>query len=55
MNIHFKQISDDEMVQQKAEIKMLDFWFHKNCYNNMHLDLTRDGVQGRYCYQIKTN
>ena len=53
MRIHFKKISDDENIQQKAEIKMLDFWFNKNEYNNMHLDLTRDGVKGIYCYSMR--
>ena len=52
MNIHFKKISDDEEIQEKAEVKMLDFWFHKNRYNNMHLELTRDGIEGGYVYSI---
>lgn len=52
MQIHFKVISDDEEKQQKAEINMLDRWFHKNYYDNMHLELTRDGIEGRYSYQM---
>lgn len=50
MRIHFKVISDNEEKQEKAEISMLDRWFHKNYYNNMHLELTRDGIKGRYSY-----
>lgn len=53
MRIHFKKISDDEQEQEKAEIKMLDIFFHKNWYKNMHLWITRDGVDGAYSYQIK--
>ena len=53
MRIHFKKISDDGLIQEKAEVKMLDFWFHKNYYDNMSLDLTRDGVDGRYVYPIQ--
>ena len=53
MRIHFKKISDDEEVQAKAEIRMLDRFFRKNCYNNMHLWITRDGVDGAYSYDIK--
>lgn len=52
MSIHFKKISDDEETQEKAEVKMLDFWFHKNQYNNMDLGLTRDGIEGRYSYSM---
>lgn len=52
MRIHFKKISDDEDVQETAEIRMLDFWFHKNSYNNMSLDLRRDGIEGTYCYPM---
>lgn len=52
MRIHFKKISDDVGTQEKAEIKMLDFWFHDNYYDNMSLDLTREGCEGRYCYTI---
>lgn len=57
MCIHFKKISDDEEIQQKAEIKMLDFWFHKDYYDNMDLILTREGIKGIYGYKIenKTN
>lgn len=53
MRIHFKVISDDEDEQQTAEINMLDVWFRKNSYDNMHLQLTRDGIDGRYSYQLK--
>lgn len=53
IKIHFKQISGDKEKQQEAEIKMLDFWFHKNYYNNMSLCLTRDGTEGIYGYVIK--
>lgn len=53
MRIHFRVISVDEEKQQKAEIDMLDKWFHKNSYDNMCLKLTRDGIKGRYSYQIK--
>ena len=52
MMIHFKKISGDEGIQEEAEIKMLDFWFRKNSYKNMHLDLTREGIDGRYCYPM---
>lgn len=52
MRIHFNKISNDESVQQKAEIKMLNFWFHKNSYNNMNLDLTREGIKRTYCYTM---
>ena len=48
MRIHFKKISDNEDEQEKAEIKMLDRWFHKNRYDNIDLELTRDGIEGRY-------
>ena len=53
MRIHFKVISENENEQQMAEIKMLDTWFRKNYYDNMHLELTRDGIKGRYSYQMK--
>lgn len=52
MQIHFKKISDDKNEQGKAEIKMLDRWFHKNNYGNMDLILTREGFEGIYNYQI---
>ena len=39
--------------QQIAEIKMLDTWFRKNYYDNMHLELTREGIEGIYGYQMK--
>ena len=53
MRIHFKVISEDKNEQQMAEIKMLDTWFRKNYYRNMNLELTRDGIKGRYSYQMK--
>ena len=53
MKIHFSVISEDEVTQQKAEIKMLDMWFRKNKYRNMDLELTRDGINGRYSYKIE--
>ena len=53
MRIHFKVISDDEDEQQTAEINMLDVWFRKNFYDNMNLQLTRDGINGIYSYQLK--
>lgn len=52
MRIHFKKISDSENEQENAEIKMLDRWFRKNYYNNMYLELTRDGIKERYIYQM---
>lgn len=52
MRIHFKVISADEKIQEKAEIKMLNTWFHKNYYDNMYLELTREGIKGRYSYQM---
>ena len=52
MRIHFKKISDNTDIQEKAEIKMLDFWFHDNYYNNMSLGLTREGHKGRYYYTM---
>ncbi len=52
MKIHFKKISVNEEEQQKAEIRVLNRWFHKNYYNNMHLELTRDGIDGIYSYQM---
>ena len=52
MRIHFKKISDNTDIQKKAEIKMLDFWFHDNYYNNMSLGLTREGHKGRYYYTM---
>ncbi len=52
MRIHFKSIFANEEEQQKAEIKVLDRWFHKNYYNNMDLELTRDGIDCIYEYQI---
>ncbi len=48
----FRKISDDESAQQNAEIKMLDFWFHKNSCNNMNLNLSREGIDGTYCYTM---
>ncbi len=53
MKIHFKVVSTNEEEQQKAEIKMLDRWFHKNYYKNMNLELTRDGIDDIYSYQMK--
>ena len=50
MRIHFKKISDDEQKQNEAELKMLNVFFRKNYYSNMHLSLTRDGVEGFYSY-----
>lgn len=52
MRIHFKKISDNEDEQEKAEIRMLDRWFHKNRYDNMDLELTRDGIEGIYGYKM---
>ena len=52
MRIHFKKISDNTDIQEKAEINMLDFWFHDNYYNNMSLGLTREGHKGRYYYTM---
>ena len=51
--IHFKVVSENEETQQKAEIKMLDRWFKKNYYDNMHLILTREGIEGIYGYQME--
>ena len=53
MEIHFRKISDDEQEQAKAEIKVLDRFFHKNYYKNMDLILIRDGVEHPYSYDIK--
>ena len=53
MRLHFKEISANEEEQQKAEIRVLDRWFHKNYYHNMNLELTRDGLEGIYSYQMK--
>ncbi len=53
MKIHFKVIFENEEEQQEAEITVLDRWFHKDYYNNMRLELTRDGVDGRYRYTTK--
>lgn len=50
MKIHFKNISDDEQEQNNAELKMLNVFFRKNHYKNMHLILTREGVEGYYSY-----
>ncbi len=50
MKIHFKKISVNEEEQQKAEVRVLNRWFHKNYYDNMHLELTRDGIDGIYGY-----
>lgn len=52
MRIHFKKISDDENEQNNAEIRILDRWFHKNYYDNMNLQLTRDGTKGEYSYKM---
>lgn len=52
MRVHFKKIFDNENEQENEEIKMLDRWFRKNYYDNMSLELTRDGINGRYSYQI---
>ncbi len=53
MRIHFKVISANEDEQQRAEIRVLDRWFSKNYYDNMNLELTRDGIDGIYSYRIK--
>lgn len=53
MRIHFKTMFDDEEKQQKAEVKILNIWFRKNYYENMNLELSRDGIEGIYCYPIK--
>jgi hypothetical protein len=53
MRIHFKKVSDDEQKQDKAEIKMLNVFFRKNGYKNMHLTLTRDGIEHSYSYTIR--
>lgn len=50
MEIHFKKISEDEAEQRRAEIKMLNRFFKTDYYKNMHLLLTRDGVDGSYHY-----
>ena len=52
MRIHFKKLYDDEEKQSKAEIKMLDVFFRKNDYDNMHLQLSREGAEGHYSYKI---
>lgn len=52
-HIHFNKISDDELIQQNKEIKVLDTWFHKNYYKNMNLEITREGIKHRYSYEIK--
>ena len=52
MRIHFKKISDNEDEQENAEIKMLNRWFLKNYYDNMNLEITREGIEGRYSYQM---
>lgn len=53
MDIHFKKISDDEDVQADTELRMLNRWFRQNRYKNMHLTLTREGIEGRYFYSIR--
>lgn len=53
MKIHFRKISDDEQKQEAVEIKMLDRFFSKNYYKNMHLTLSRDGIEYPYSYTIK--
>jgi len=55
MKIHFKKISDDEEEQARAEIKVLDKFFHKDYYKNMGLELTRDGIECLYYYDDNDN
>lgn len=50
MDIHFKKIFEDEEQQNEAECKVLNRFFKKDDYNNMHLFLTRDGIDGCYGY-----
>lgn len=49
--IHFKVIEENEDKQNGLEIKLLNKWFRKNFYDEMSLDLTRDGIEGEYLYE----
>ena len=51
LHIHFKELSKDEETQSKAELKVLNRWFKKNYYYNLHINLTREGIEGSYFYQ----
>lgn len=53
MKIHFRKISDDEEEQAKAELNVLNKFFHKDYYSNMGIELTRDGIEGLYYYDSK--
>lgn len=53
MNIHFAKVFDDEEKQCEAEFKVVKRFFHKNYYKNMHLFLTREGIEQPYCYDRK--
>lgn len=51
--IHFNVISDNEDIQSEAEVKVLNKFFRKNYYDDMNLDLTREGIKGSYFYKLK--
>lgn len=51
MIIHFRKISDKEEDQEAAELKVMNRWFRKNNYKNMRIDLSREGLEGRYIYE----
>lgn len=50
MRIHFKKLFEDEAKQNEAECKVLNRFFRKNHYDNMFIELTRDGIDGMYTY-----
>lgn len=50
MRIHFNNMFDEEK-QDNKESKIISFWFRKKYYKNMNINLTRDGIEGTYCYR----
>lgn len=51
LHIHFKELSKDKETQSKAELQVLNRWFKKQYYDNFYIELTREGIEGSYCYQ----
>lgn len=54
IRIHFKKMFEDEEKQNKAECRVLDRFFRKNFYDNMRIDLTREGIDGSYTYTMES-
>lgn len=50
MSIHFKRMYQDEEKQTKAEIGVINTWFKKDRYKELHINCRRPDVKGFYWY-----